>query len=167
MRAIQFILLARTRKTFWIESWTGGHFGFLLIFKTNSAWLLHPTESLSVLNQTCEFSSFNGRTLVSGSNDKLINIWKLSGHLTDPPYYPDSLTGVNASVSDEDASSSDIPFELMCPITQDIMRNPVKCSGRRLGLGLNLFKLWLGPGKVNSAESWWNILVKPLLWFEC
>ena len=142
-------LASKNQKNILNRGLNRGSFDFLLIFKTNSAWLLP-----SFLNQTCEFSSFDGWTLVSGSNDKLINIWKLSGHLTDPPYSPDSLTGVNASASDEDASSSDIPFELMCPITQDIMRNPVKCSGRRrVGLGLNQFKIWPGLVQVNLAES--------------
>ena len=57
---------------------------------------------------------------MTGSNDKMINIWTLCGCLTDLPPSPDFNNGNESDV---------IPYEYMCPITQDIMRNPVKCSG--------------------------------------
>ena len=71
----------------------------------------------------------NGRSLATGSNDKLINIWKLSGHLVNPPDFSDNLKNDISAAREEE---SDIPFEFMCPITQDIMKFPVGCSGEEI-----------------------------------
>ena len=65
----------------------------------------------------------DGRTLSTGSNDKLINIWKLSGRLVFP-YQSD----ISANELEEE---KEVPHEFICPITQDVMKWPVGCSGEK------------------------------------
>ena len=101
----------------------------------------------------CAFS-LNDEILVTGSNDRTFNIWKLSGSLVNDPRVTEKaakplskltydelldklkLSKVEAQrilrkqkssvkISDTD---EEIPEEFICPITQDVMRNPVLCS---------------------------------------
>ena len=89
--------------------------------------------------------------LVTGSNDRSFNVWKLSGPLAndqspEAPSAP-SLTSLSyEEVLDKVGMSKleaqqmiqgqrsfairneEIPEEFICPITQDVMRNPVLCS---------------------------------------
>ncbi len=75
---------------------------------------------------------------------------KLSGHLTHPPNGPDSSS---ADASIDDKNKNDIPFELMCPITQDIMRNPVRCSGnQQVLLNWPVPTVWLVYNKTSCFE---------------
>jgi hypothetical protein len=84
--------------------------------------------------------------LATGSNDKLINIWKLSGNLVNPPDFSDNLK-TDISVGDEE---NDIPFEFLCPITQDIMKFPVRCSGETICVNffVNHFLKWTANNAV-------------------
>ena len=89
--------------------------------------------------------------LVTGSNDRSFNVWRLSGPLANDqnqaPSAP-SLTSLSyEEVLDKvgmskleaqrmiqkqrsitNARNEEIPEEFICPITQDVMRNPVLCS---------------------------------------
>ena len=84
---------------------------------------------LSSTNHRVHFSktlichpSPDGRTLSTGSNDKLINIWKLSGRLVFP---------YQSDISTNDLEEKEVPHEFICPITQDVMKWPVRCSGEK------------------------------------
>lgn len=67
----------------------------------------------------------DGKFVVSGSNDRSLNIWNVEG-LTQTQWLDDQERGLDV---DEDLKSPDLNNEFFCPITQDYMRNPVKCSG--------------------------------------
>ena len=58
----------------------------------------------------CSFSP-DGKRVATGSNDKTVNVWSIEGLL-----------------KPTESSQDSVQSEFVCPITQDLMRNPVKCS---------------------------------------
>ena len=99
----------------------------------------------------CAAFNLSDDLLVTGSNDRSFNVWKLSGPLANeqrqvpsaPPLsslsYDELLDKVGLSKLDaqkliqrrfsvKNAKNEEIPEEFICPITQDVMRNPVLCS---------------------------------------
>ena len=61
----------------------------------------------------CAFSH-NACLIASGSNDKSFNVW--------------SIDGLFESRRRHSMDQEHVSDNFVCPITQDIMRNPVKCS---------------------------------------
>ena len=69
----------------------------------------------------CAFSP-NGRLVASGSNDRSFNVWSIAGLLDLRDYDATSQSG------GADGSNDEEDISMVCPITQDLMRNPVRCS---------------------------------------
>ena len=69
----------------------------------------------------CAFSP-NGRLVASGSNDRSFNVWSIAGLLDLRDYDATSQSG------GPDGSNDEEDISMVCPITQDLMRNPVRCS---------------------------------------
>ena len=88
---------------------------------------------------------------MTGSNDRSFNIWKLSGSLVNDPRitekpgkplskltYEELLDQLKLSKIEAQRmlrqksvkieTDQEVPEEFICPITQDVMRNPVLCS---------------------------------------
>ena len=88
---------------------------------------------------------------MTGSNDRSFNIWKLSGSLVNDPRitektvkplskltYDELLDQLKLSKIEAQRmlrqksvkieTDQEVPEEFICPITQDVMRNPVLCS---------------------------------------
>ena len=89
-------------------SWTNNSYYVRLIFLSfNSRYVI-----------CCAFSP-NGRLVASGSNDRSFNVWSIAGILDLHDYDSSSQSGPD--VGDDDIG-------MVCPITQDLMRNPDRCS---------------------------------------
>lgn len=114
----------------------------LRLWNANDFVCLRVLEGHDRYVKCCAFN-IHGTLVSTGSNDKSINVWKLSGALHDPsPSAPLVNQGQIANANMIDAqrllirnhriSKNDVtdvpPEEFICPITQDVMRNPVLCS---------------------------------------
>ena len=60
--------------------------------------------------------------MASGSNDRSFNVWSIAGLLDLRDYDATSQSG------GADGSNDEEDISMVCPITQDLMRNPVRCS---------------------------------------
>lgn len=65
--------------------------------------------------------------IASGSNDRTVIVWDLSGKFT-----IDSHIGASASMVlfNLAAGQSEVPLEFICPITHELMRNPSIAEGK-------------------------------------
>lgn len=64
----------------------------------------------------------NDSTIIaSGSNDKSVLIWDLTSNFT----IDSQLTSARSLLFNMASNKTDMPLEFICPITHEIMRNPV------------------------------------------
>lgn len=61
----------------------------------------------------------------SGSNDKTILIWDLTNTLT----LDSHLTGVRSILFNLASSRTEVPLDFICPITHEIMKDPILAEG--------------------------------------
>ena len=66
----------------------------------------------------CDFSEGRDLVIITGGGDKQVRIWSLD----------ESNKSYEMSI-DEIDDDSHVPQEYLCPITHEIMKNPVKASG--------------------------------------
>lgn len=66
--------------------------------------------------------------IASGSNDRSVIIWDLLGKLS----LDSNIVDAKSVLFNLASKETDIPLEFMCPITQEIMRNPVIAEGKLL-----------------------------------
>lgn len=63
---------------------------------------------------------------VSGSNDRTLLIWDLTNSLNMDTH----LTGVRSVLFNLASSQNELPVEFICPITHEIMTDPVIAEGK-------------------------------------
>lgn len=63
----------------------------------------------------------------SGSNDKSVIIWDVSGKLT----IDSNIVDAKSALFNMAFTRTDIPLEFICPITHELMRNPVLTEGKK------------------------------------
>jgi hypothetical protein len=63
--------------------------------------------------------------LASGSNDKMCQIWDLTGTFTLDSHISNGIKSLLYSLTNNDVN---VPPEFMCPITHEIMSDPVMCE---------------------------------------
>jgi hypothetical protein len=78
--------------------------------------------------------------MASGSNDKKVNIYDLTGSFTLDSHISNGLKSLLMSLQMHD---KDVPMEFVCPITSEIMSDPVLCSD-----GFNYER--------NAIETWFS-----------
>lgn len=64
--------------------------------------------------------------IASGSNDKSVIIWDVTGKLT----IDSNIVDVKSALFNMAFTRTDIPLEFICPITHELMRNPVLTEGK-------------------------------------
>ncbi|XP_058827920.1 uncharacterized protein LOC131687848 isoform X2 [Topomyia yanbarensis] len=77
--------------------------------------------------------------IASGSNDRTVVIWDLNDNLTIDSH----ITGMRTFLFTLAAKSTDIPLEFICPITHEIMKEPVYAEGEETVSSLRMGTL--GP----------------------
>lgn len=82
------------------------------------------TEHTRYVN--CMAVNSDSTVFCSGSNDRTILIWDLTNALT----LDSHLTGVRSILFTLASSSTEIPLEFICPITHEIMKDPVIAEGK-------------------------------------
>lgn len=84
----------------------------------------------------CLAINSDSTVIASGSNDRSVIIWDLTNNLTIDSH----ITGIRSLLFKLASKTTDIPLEFICPITHEIMREPVYAEGR---FGFVLDELWL------------------------
>jgi len=79
---------------------------------------------------SCAFSTCNNY-LASGSNDKTILVWKIGNNLV-PNQSPTSVVVEPKTVIITPPDDSDTPSEYFCPITHEVMQEPVIVAGESI-----------------------------------
>ncbi|XP_060839716.1 WD repeat, SAM and U-box domain-containing protein 1-like isoform X4 [Rhopalosiphum padi] len=134
------------------------------IWQTKTGDCLHVIDPKDAILTCCSFSS-NNKILATGSLDKAMFLWNL-------PLDDEDATSIRKSasleahrsrlngMSDDDrrdlevalsklSSSTDIPDEFICPITQQIFRDPVICSDGHT-YDRSAMMSWFRRGKFSS-----------------
>lgn len=70
----------------------------------------------------CLTINANSTIIASGSNDRSVIVWDLTGDLSVDSHISEMRSLLFRLVAD---SGSDLPLEFICPITHELMRNPV------------------------------------------
>ncbi|GAB0093854.1 WD repeat, SAM and U-box domain-containing protein 1 [Sergentomyia squamirostris] len=70
----------------------------------------------------CMTVNANSTIIASGSNDRRVIVWDLTGDMTVNSHLSEMRSLLFRLVAD---SGSDLPLEFICPITHELMRNPV------------------------------------------
>lgn len=97
--------------------------------KTIKVWDLHGnciktmTEHTRYVN--CMAVNSDSTVFCSGSNDRTILVWDLTNNLT----LDSHLTGVRSILFNLASSRTEVPLEFICPITHEIMKDPVIAEG--------------------------------------
>lgn len=97
--------------------------------KTIKVWDLHGnciktmTEHTRYVN--CMAVNSDSTVFCSGSNDRTILIWDLTNTLS----LDSHLTGVRSILFNLASSQTEVPLEFICPITHEIMKDPVIAEG--------------------------------------
>lgn len=73
----------------------------------------------------CMAVNSDSTVFCSGSNDKTILIWDLTNSLT----LGSHLTGMRSVLFNLASNSTEIPLDFICPITHEIMKDPVIAEG--------------------------------------
>lgn len=63
--------------------------------------------------------------IASGSNDRTVIVWDLTGKLS----VDSNLVDAKSALFNMAFQRSDIPMEFICPITHELMRQPVEIEG--------------------------------------
>ncbi|XP_025206511.1 WD repeat, SAM and U-box domain-containing protein 1-like isoform X1 [Melanaphis sacchari] len=131
------------------------------IWQTKTGDCLHVIDPKDAILTCCSFSS-NNKILATGSLDKAMFLWNL-------PLDDEGATSIRKSTSleayglrlnDDDrrdlevalsklSSSTDTPDEFICPITQQIFRDPVICSDGHT-YDRSAMMSWFRRGKFSS-----------------
>lgn len=90
----------------------------------------------------CLAINIDSTIIASGSNDRSIVIWDLTGNYTVDSH----ISAARQILYNLAATASDIPLEFICPITHELMRNPVLLEGN------NYFKLYTFIINKNSVR---------------
>lgn len=69
----------------------------------------------------CITINIDSSIIASGSNDRKILIWDLTGNLS----LTSNISGMRSLLLSLASSQGDVPQDLICPITHEIMKNPV------------------------------------------
>lgn len=80
-------------------------------------------EHLRYVN--CMAVNLDSTVFVSGSNDRSLMIWDLTNKLT----LDSHLAGIRSMLFNLASSQNEIPLEYICPITHEIMKDPVMAEG--------------------------------------
>lgn len=91
--------------------------------KTIKMWDLKGNCLITLLEHTRYINciAINSMILASGSNDRTVMIWDLTGKTSlDSP-----IADVTSSLFRLASSQEDVPVEMVCSITHEIMTNPV------------------------------------------
>ncbi|XP_032492569.1 WD repeat, SAM and U-box domain-containing protein 1 isoform X4 [Phocoena sinus] len=123
----------------------------VIVYDTNTEDILHTLTQHTRYVTTCAFAP-NILLLATGSMDKTVNIWQFD--LETP--CQESL-GLRSKVlrkieelrTKMKTLSSEIPDEFICPITRELMKDPVIASVKR-----HLWKLSTGRGHIAPKECW-------------
>ncbi|XP_025206512.1 WD repeat, SAM and U-box domain-containing protein 1-like isoform X2 [Melanaphis sacchari] len=121
------------------------------IWQTKTGDCLHVIDPKDAILTCCSFSS-NNKILATGSLDKAMFLWNL-------PLDDEGATSIRKSVDDDRrdlevalsklSSSTDTPDEFICPITQQIFRDPVICSDGHT-YDRSAMMSWFRRGKFSS-----------------
>lgn len=66
--------------------------------------------------------------IASGSNDRTVIIWDLNGKFN----IDSNIVNATSLLFNLAAKQADIPLEFICPITHELMKNPVIATGKNL-----------------------------------
>lgn len=97
--------------------------------KTLKIWDLHGNN----LKTLCEHTRYVNAVAVnsessivaSGSNDRTVIVWDLTGRKT----LDSNVVDVKSALFSLASRQTDIPLEFICPITHELMRDPVLADG--------------------------------------
>lgn len=73
----------------------------------------------------CVAINIDSTVIASGSNDKSVQIWDLTGSLTLDSHISNGIKSLLYSLTQ---SEIDVPEDFICPITHEIMTDPVLCE---------------------------------------
>ena len=73
----------------------------------------------------CIALNFDSTVIASGSNDKTVQIWDLTGSLTLDSHIANGIKSLLFSLTQKEI---DVPDDFICPITHEIMVDPVMCE---------------------------------------
>lgn len=76
----------------------------------------------------CMAVNSDSTVFVSGSNDRNLLIWDLTNTLT----LDSHLSGVRSLLFNLASSRTEIPLDFICPITHEIMKEPVIAEGKKI-----------------------------------
>lgn len=102
---------------------------FIFLMFLFKVWDLHGnciktmTEHTRYVN--CMAVNSDSTVFCSGSNDRTILIWDLTNTLS----LDSHLTGVRSILFNLASSRTEVPLEFICPITHEIMKDPVIAEG--------------------------------------
>lgn len=74
----------------------------------------------------CMAVNLDSTVFASGSNDRSLLIWDLTNSLT----LDSHLAGIRSMLFNLASSQNEIPLEYICPITHEIMKDPVTAEGK-------------------------------------
>lgn len=96
----------------------------------------------------CLSINLSSTIIASGSNDRTIIIWDTTSSLTVDSHLSDPST----LVLDLASKQTDIPLELICPITHELMREPVTAEDG-FTYERDAILSWFDRGKVTSPMT--------------
>lgn len=73
----------------------------------------------------CMAVNMDSTVFVSGSNDRTLLVWDLTNSLTIDSH----LAGVRSMLFSLASSQTEMPLDFICPITHEIMKDPVIAEG--------------------------------------
>lgn len=125
--------------------------------KTIKMWDLQGNCLITLLEHTRYINciAINSMILASGSNDRSVMIWDLTGKSSlDTP-----IADVRSSLFRLATSQEDVPVEMVCAITHEIMTNPVIAEDG-FTYEESAIKEWFGMGKKTSPMT--NLVLNTL-----
>lgn len=97
--------------------------------KTNKIWDMQGNCIKTLAEHSryinCLAINLNSMVFASGSNDRSLLIWDLTSTLTIRSH----LTGARSMLFNLASSTNEMPLDFVCPITHEVMKNPVLAEG--------------------------------------
>lgn len=79
----------------------------------------------------CVSLNSDSSLLASGSNDRTVIIWDLTNTFTLESHIANGIRSLLFTLA---SNQVDIPADFICPITHEIMKDPVKLDGENFGI---------------------------------
>lgn len=101
----------------------------------------------------CVALNIDSSIIASGSNDRKVLIWDLTGSLSITSH----ISGMRSLLLSLASSQGDVPQDFICPITHEIMKNPVTLDDG-FSYECQAITEWFAMGKQTSPMTNMNLV---------